>query len=51
MRAVDIKYKSVKGLLINDESLIPVTFIDMLEDILHVFLGILLFVISILATG
>ena len=46
-----MKYKSVKGLLTNDESLIPSTFIDKLEDILHGFLGILLFIISILAAG
>ncbi len=46
-----MKYKSVKGLLTNDESLIPVSFIDKLEDILHGFLGILLFIISILAAG
>ena len=46
-----MKYKSVKGLLTNDESLIPVTFIDKLEDILHGFLGIILFVISVLAAG
>ncbi len=46
-----MKYKSVKGLLTGDESLIPVSFIDKLEDILHGFLGILLFVISMLAAG
>jgi uncharacterized membrane protein (DUF373 family) len=46
-----MKYKSVKGLLKNDESLIPVTFIDKLEDLLHGFLGVILFVISILAAG
>ena len=46
-----IKYKSVKGLLTGDESLIPVTFIDKLEDVLHGFLGIILFVISVLAAG
>jgi hypothetical protein len=46
-----MKYKSVKGLLKNDESLIPVTFIDKLEDLLHGFLGIVLFVISVLAAG
>ena len=46
-----MKFKSVKGLLTNDESLIPTTFIDKLEDILHGFLGIVLFVISILAAG
>ena len=46
-----MKYKSVKGLLANDESLIPVTFIDKLEDVLHGFLGIILFVISVLAAG
>jgi uncharacterized membrane protein (DUF373 family) len=46
-----VKYKSVKGLLTNDESLIPATFIDKLEDILHGFLGIILFIISILAAG
>ena len=48
---VTMKYKSVKGLLKSDESLIPVTFIDKLEDILHGFLGILLFIVSILAAG
>lgn len=46
-----MKYKSVKGMLANDASLIPVTFIDKLEDILHGFLGLILFVISILAAG
>jgi len=46
-----VKYKSVKGLLTNDESLIPVTFIDKLEDVLHGFLGIILFIISVLAAG
>ena len=46
-----MKYKSVKGLLTNDESLIPVTFIDKLEDLLHGFLGTVLFVISVLAAG
>ena len=46
-----MKYKSVKGLLTQDESLIPVTFIDKLEDILHGFLGIILFVIAVLAAG
>jgi len=46
-----MKYKSVKGLLTNDESLIPTTFIDKLEDILHGFLGIVLFVISLLAAS
>lgn len=46
-----MKYKSVKGLLSSDESLIPTTFIDKLEDILHGFLGIILFVISVLAAG
>jgi uncharacterized membrane protein (DUF373 family) len=46
-----MKFKSVKGLLTNDESLIPTTFVDKLEDILHGFLGIILFVISILAAG
>ena len=50
-RVVAMKYKSVKGLLKSDESLIPVTFIDKLEDVLHGFLGILLFVVSILAAG
>ena len=44
-----MKYKSVKGLLTKNESLIPVTFIDKLEDILHGFLGIILFIISVLA--
>ena len=46
-----MKYKSVKSLLTGDESLIPTSFIDKLEDILHGFLGIVLFVISILAAG
>jgi len=46
-----VKYKSVKGLLTKDESLIPATFIDKLEDILHGFLGIVLFGISVLAAG
>ena len=50
-KGATLKYKSVKGLLTNDESLIPVSFIDKLEDILHGFLGILLFIISILAAG
>lgn len=44
-----MKYKSVKGLLTKNESLIPETFIDKLEDILHGFLGIILFIISVLA--
>jgi len=44
-----MKYRSVKGLLEGEESLIPVTFIDKLEDVLHGFLGIILFVISVLA--
>jgi len=51
MGVVKMKYKSVKGLLTNDESLIPLTFIDKLEDIVHGFLGILIFVISVLAAG
>lgn len=51
IRGGDMKYKSVKGLLKGDESLIPVTFIDKLEDLLHGFLGIVLFVISVLAAG
>jgi uncharacterized membrane protein (DUF373 family) len=46
-----MKYKSVKGLLKQDESLIPTTFIDKLEDLLHGFLGIILFVIAVLAAG
>ena len=46
-----MKYKSVKGLLTKDESLIPATFIDKLEDIVHGFLGIVLFIISALAVG
>ena len=41
-----MKYKSVKGLLTKDESLIPVTFIHELEDVLHGFLDIVLFVID-----
>ena len=48
---VAVKNKSVKGLLTKDESLIPATFIDKLEDIVHGFLGIVLFVISVLAVG
>jgi uncharacterized membrane protein (DUF373 family) len=48
---VNMKYKSVKGLLTKNDSLIPVTFIDKLEDILHGFLGIILFIISVLAAG
>ena len=44
-----MKYKSVKGLLTKNETLIPATFIDKLEDILHGFLGIILFIISVLA--
>ena len=46
-----MKYKSVKGLFVQDDSLIPVTFIDKLEDVLHGFLGIVLFIISVLAAG
>jgi len=46
-----MKYKSVKGLLKQDQSLIPVTFIDKLEDLLHGILGIILFVIAVLAAG
>jgi uncharacterized membrane protein (DUF373 family) len=46
-----MKYRSIKSLLTGDESLIPTTFIDKLEDLLHGFLGIVLFVISILAAG
>jgi len=48
---VVMKYKSVKGLLTSDESLIPTNFIDKLEDVLHGFLGIVLFIISVLAAG
>jgi uncharacterized membrane protein (DUF373 family) len=44
-----MKYKSVKSLLKKDESLIPITFIDKLEDVVHGFLGLALFVISVLA--
>ena len=50
-KGAGMKYKSVKGLLTGDESLIPTTFIDKLEDLLHGFLGIVLFIISILAAG
>ena len=46
-----IRYRSVRGLLSKNDSLIPVTFIDKLEDILHGFLGIILFIISVLAAG
>ena len=46
-----MKYKSVKGFLTKDESLIPATFIDKLEDVLRGFLVIALFGISELAAG
>ena len=46
-----MKYRSVRGLLTKNDSLIPVTFIDKLEDVLHGFLGIILFIISVLAAG
>jgi uncharacterized membrane protein (DUF373 family) len=46
-----MRYRSVRGLLSKNDSLIPVTFIDKLEDILHGFLGIILFIISVLAAG
>ena len=46
-----MKHRSVRGLLTKNDSLIPVTFIDKLEDILHGFLGIILFIISVLAAG
>ena len=51
MGVVKMKYKSIKGLLTNDDSLIPLTFIDKLEDIVHGFLGTVLFIISVLAAG
>jgi uncharacterized membrane protein (DUF373 family) len=41
--------KSAKKLLRSDTSLIPTNFIDKLEDIVHGFLGILLFIISVAA--
>jgi uncharacterized membrane protein (DUF373 family) len=41
--------KSAKKLLRSDTSLIPINFIDKLEDIVHGFLGILLFIISVAA--
>ena len=46
-----MRYRSVRGLLSKNDYLIPVTFIDKLEDILHGFLGIILFIISVLAAG
>jgi uncharacterized membrane protein (DUF373 family) len=41
--------KSAKKLLRSDTSLIPTNFIDKLEDIVHGFLGIVLFIISVAA--
>ncbi len=41
--------KSLKEVIKNDKSLIPTKFIDKLEDTVHGFLGILLFVIAALA--
>lgn len=41
--------KSAKELFAGDNSLIPTKFIDKLEDIVHGFLGIMLFVIASLA--
>ena len=46
-----MKYGRVKELLASEKSLIPVNFIDKLEDILHGFLGIILFLISVAAAG
>ena len=51
IRGGNLKYTSVRGLLKGDNSLIPVMFIDKLEDLLHGFLGIILFAISLLAAG
>jgi len=45
------RYLSMKNLLGKSDSLIPSTFIDKLEDVLHGFLGIVLFIISVLAAG
>ena len=42
--------KSVINMFKNDDSLIPTKFIDKLEDVVHGFLGILIFIISILAS-
>ena len=44
-----MKYRSIKDLVTTNDSLIPVRFIDKLEDVLHGLLGILLFAISVLA--
>lgn len=41
--------KSAKKVFRSDASLIPTNFIDKLEDIVHGFLGILLFIISVVA--
>ena len=41
--------KSAKKVFRSDASLIPTNFIDKLEDIVHGFLGILLFIISVAA--
>ncbi len=46
-----MKYRSIKDLVTTNDSLIPVRFIDKLEDVLHGVLGILLFVISVLAAA
>jgi uncharacterized membrane protein (DUF373 family) len=48
---VTLKNKSFKSLLSGKDSLIPSEFIDKLEDVLHGLLGILLFIISILAAA
>jgi len=42
-------FKSAKEAFSGDKSLIPTNFIDKLEDIVHGFLGIMLFVIASLA--
>jgi len=42
-------YKKAKEALQGNDSLIPTNFIDKLEDIVHGFLGILLFIIAALA--
>lgn len=45
------KRRFMNGLWARDRSLIPVKFIDQLEDILHGFLGLILFAIAVLAAG
>ena len=46
-----MKKTSDEGFMGKDRSLIPVKFIDQLEDLLHGFLGLVLFGISVFAAG